>query len=253
VRAINSSDISTLQENDVYIGNKKANVLMIEYDSLTCPHCKVFSEEIFPRIKAEYIDTGKVLYVTRPFPTDGISFRLSLMVECLDNNADKLKLRSVIFFNQGKIEEAFKGVNFKDQSDENKNNIDKRARGLIDSMVESFTAAGFDGNGLKQCGTPESQDPKTQVLVKRVLDDSRKAYESSYKIEATPAFLINGKKYDGAQNLQYWRDILNNELDLAAKKSLNSNSDSSVSPRNNNEETKEIIKEEEDKIVKMEE
>jgi protein-disulfide isomerase len=214
------SNISVFNGSDVYLGNKNAKIVMIEYDSLTCPHCKVFSEEIFPKIKKEYIDTGKVLYVTRPFPTDGISFRLSLMIECSDNNDDKLKLRSIVFSNQGKIEENFRSVNFKDQSEENKALIDKKARSLIDSMVDSFIAAGFDGEALKKCGTPESKDEKTQTLVKKILDDSKKAYESGYKIEATPAFLINGKKYDGAQNLKYWKDILDHELSLIPVESI---------------------------------
>ena len=265
---LTKENIAVCNECDVYFGNKNAKIVMIEYDSLTCPHCKVFSEEIFPQIKKEYIDTGKVLYVTRPFPTDGISFRLSLMIECLDNNADKMKLRSVVFSNQGKIEESFRGVNFKDQSEENKNAIDKKARALIDSMVDSFTAAGFDGDALKKCGTPESKDEKTQILVKRVLDDSKKAYDSGYKIEATPAFLINGKKYDGAQNLKYWKDILDHELSLIPLESENTNPCKTDSDNNkkiqhhkdhqhhkehHKEHTKEIIRQEEDEIIKTEE
>ena len=87
-------------------------------------------------------------------------------------------------------------------------------------MVDSFIAAGFDGEALKKCGTPESKDEKTQTLVKKILDDSKKAYESGYKIEATPAFLINGKKYDGAQNLKYWKDILDHELSLIPVESI---------------------------------
>ena len=217
---LTKDNIAVFNESDVYLGNKNAKIVMIEYDSLTCPHCKVFSEEIFPKIKKEYIDTGKVLYITRPFPTDGISFRLSLMIECSDNNNDKLKLRSIVFSNQGKIEENFRSVNFKDQSEENKALIDKKARALIDSMVDSFIAAGFDGEELKKCGTPEYKDEKTQTLVKKILDDSKKAYESGYKIEATPAFLINGKKYDGAQNLKYWKDILDHELSLIPVESI---------------------------------
>ena len=44
-----------------------SGVPVIEYGSLTCPHCAVFSKETFPQIKADYIDTGKVRFIFREF------------------------------------------------------------------------------------------------------------------------------------------------------------------------------------------
>ena len=44
-----------------------SGVPVIEYGSLTCPHCAAFSQEMFPKIKADYIDTGKVRFIFREF------------------------------------------------------------------------------------------------------------------------------------------------------------------------------------------
>ncbi len=53
---------------DSVLGSAKAPVTVIEYASLTCPHCARFENDIFPRIKTELIDTGKIRYVFRDFP-----------------------------------------------------------------------------------------------------------------------------------------------------------------------------------------
>src|ERR1700722_313182 len=55
---------------DMALGPADASVTIIEYASLTCPHCAAFNREVFPRIKSEYVDTGKVRYVFREFPRD---------------------------------------------------------------------------------------------------------------------------------------------------------------------------------------
>lgn len=53
---------------DRYLGNPNAKVTVIEYASLTCPHCRLFHEKVYPTFKREYIDTGKIKYVLREFP-----------------------------------------------------------------------------------------------------------------------------------------------------------------------------------------
>ena len=57
-------------EDDV-MGDVNAPVTLVEYASMTCPHCRTFHESVLPVIKKEYIDTGKLKFVLRPFPFDG--------------------------------------------------------------------------------------------------------------------------------------------------------------------------------------
>ena len=56
---------------DKVMGDVNAKVTMVEYASMTCPHCKSFHEQILPSILEKYVDTGKVKYILRPFPFDG--------------------------------------------------------------------------------------------------------------------------------------------------------------------------------------
>jgi len=53
----------------VVLGDANAKVKMVEYASLTCPHCRDFWKQVYPRIKATYIDTGKISYELHDFPT----------------------------------------------------------------------------------------------------------------------------------------------------------------------------------------
>src|SRR5580692_11376459 len=55
---------------DMALGPDNAKVTIVEFASMTCPHCAAFNAEVFPKIKSEYIDTGKVRYIFREFPLD---------------------------------------------------------------------------------------------------------------------------------------------------------------------------------------
>ncbi len=56
---------------DNVMGDVNAKVTIVEYASMTCPHCKTFHEEVLPGIKKKYVETGKVKFILRPFPFDG--------------------------------------------------------------------------------------------------------------------------------------------------------------------------------------
>jgi protein-disulfide isomerase len=90
---------------DMALGSASAPVTIIEYAAPTCPHCAAFDREVFPRLKAEYIDTGKVRYVFREFPLnikdaacamlarrigDGDSGRYVAVIEAMWRQQDRL-------------------------------------------------------------------------------------------------------------------------------------------------------------------
>ena len=58
---------------DMVMGNDKASVTVVEYASMTCPHCAHFQETTFPELKKRYIDTGKIRYILRDFPLDNLA------------------------------------------------------------------------------------------------------------------------------------------------------------------------------------
>ena len=69
-------------ETEVALGAEDAPITVIEYASLTCPHCAAFHRETFPRLKSDYIDTGRVRYVFRDFPLDQLAFRAAILARC---------------------------------------------------------------------------------------------------------------------------------------------------------------------------
>ncbi len=68
---------------DMVLGDPNAPVTMIEYSSLTCPHCAAFHRDTLPRIKQEFIDTGKVKLIYRDFPFDGVALGGAMLARCV--------------------------------------------------------------------------------------------------------------------------------------------------------------------------
>jgi protein-disulfide isomerase len=64
------------------LGKANAPVTVIEYVSLTCPHCANFQKNLFPRVKKEFIDTGKVRYIVREFPIGHTSGTAAIINRC---------------------------------------------------------------------------------------------------------------------------------------------------------------------------
>jgi protein-disulfide isomerase len=64
------------------LGKATAPVTVIEYVSLTCPHCANFQKNLFPRVKKEFIDTGKVRYIVREFPIGHMSGAAAIVNRC---------------------------------------------------------------------------------------------------------------------------------------------------------------------------
>jgi protein-disulfide isomerase len=64
------------------LGDPKAPVTMIEYASLTCPHCARFAREVFPKLDEQYIRTGKVRFILREFPFDALGAGVFTLAHC---------------------------------------------------------------------------------------------------------------------------------------------------------------------------
>src|ERR1700704_2681910 len=79
-----ASDVAKPQSlPDMALGPANASVTITEYASMTCPHCAAFTEEVFPKIKSEYIDSGKIRFVFREFPLDIKAAAGSMLARCI--------------------------------------------------------------------------------------------------------------------------------------------------------------------------
>src|SRR5260370_17554609 len=67
---------------DHVLGSPDAPVTIIEYASMTCPHCAHFHETTYPEMKKKYVDTGKVRFIFREFPLDALAAAGSMLARC---------------------------------------------------------------------------------------------------------------------------------------------------------------------------
>jgi protein-disulfide isomerase len=71
-----------ITKDDRILGNPEAPITIVEYASLTCPHCAHFANDVLPELKKEWIDTGKARLVLRDFPLDEPALRAAMIARC---------------------------------------------------------------------------------------------------------------------------------------------------------------------------
>ncbi|WFU26666.1 DsbA family protein [Bradyrhizobium sp. CB1717] len=166
---------------DMALGPKDAAVTITEYASMTCPHCAAFNEQVFPKIKSEYIDTGKVRYIFREFPLDIKAAAGSMLSRCIaKDDAPK-------YF-------AVTDMLFRQQSD-----------WVLKNTTETLTRIG------KQAGLTQQQVEaclKDQALLDKIAADQKYASDV-LKVDSTPTFFINGEKIKGEASFEEFAKKIN--------------------------------------------
>ncbi|WP_262695901.1 DsbA family protein [Kordiimonas aquimaris] len=160
---------------DIVYGDPNAPVEIIEYASLTCPHCASFATQIFPKIKESYIDTGKVKFVYRNFIMNKYDMAASVVARCKSPEIAK-RLMSVFFAQQN---------NWARSED---------PAGALAALARR--AGGISRTQFDRCVSDQDMQ---KHLVKMTQDGSTR-----YKVNATPTIILNGDKVDnyGLENLQ---------------------------------------------------
>jgi protein-disulfide isomerase len=167
---------------DKVLGNPDAPVEVVEYASMTCPHCAAFHETTFQDLKKEYIDTGKVKFVLREFPFDPLAAAVFMLARCSD---DKYYDVVDLFFDNQRQWAVREGAL-------------KEIRALAEQ-------AGFTDESFQQCLTDQ------QLLdgINAVKDRGA----SEFGVNATPTIFIDGKELEGSRDIQAFRDIIDPKLD----------------------------------------
>ncbi|WP_323732704.1 thioredoxin domain-containing protein [Candidatus Bandiella euplotis] len=92
------SEVLRFNEQDHYIGNVKAKVVLIEYSALSCPGCASFHRDVFPKIKEHYIDSGEVLYILRDYPANEPALYGAILANCFPQ--EYFRIIDVLFNSQ---------------------------------------------------------------------------------------------------------------------------------------------------------
>ncbi len=165
-------------DGDVMLGSDTAPVTIIEYASMTCPHCAHFSETTFPELKQRYIDTGKVRYTLREFPLDALAAAGFMLARC----AGKDKYMPI-------VETLFA----------------KQAEWVVQEPVPALKSIakqfGFTEASFDQCLTNQKVIDSIQAVRDHAVE--------KLGVNSTPTFFINGKKLVGDLTI----DVLAKEID----------------------------------------
>jgi protein-disulfide isomerase len=165
-------------DGDIVLGSEKAPVTIIEYASMTCPHCAHFSTATFPELQKRYIDTGKVRFIFREFPFDALAAAGFMLARC----AGKDKFMPV-------VETLFS----------------KQSEWMVQKPVPALMGI------AKQFGFTQESFDKC-LANQKVLDaiqDVRDRASEKLGVNSTPTFFVNGKKLVGDQSI----DAMAKEID----------------------------------------
>ena len=158
---------------DMALGAANAPLTIIEYAAATCPHCGKFGREVFPKIKSEYIDTGKVRYVFREFPLNVKDVACSMLARRIANN-DPGKYFAIV------------DMQFHQQD------------ALFENTKETLQRIGKQA-GLSQQAVEDCL--KDQALMNKIVADRNYANET-LKVEGTPTFFFNGEMVAGEMTFE---------------------------------------------------
>lgn len=157
-----------IEIQDFGIGAADAKVVIDEFASFTCPHCAHFHETVYPLLKAEYIDTGKVRLVYHEVYFDRYGLWAAMMARC-GGEMRYIGITDTLYSTQ------------KDWA------ASDNPAEVVENLKKIGRAAGMDDATLDSC-------MKDNDMAKALVEH----YETSFKaagIEGTPTFLINGEKH----------------------------------------------------------
>ena len=171
-----------INKEEFILGKVNAPITMVEYASLTCPHCAEFHTLTLPLIKKEFIETGKVRLIYRDFPLDQVALTGSMIAHCAGKDR---------YF-------AFIQTMFAQQKQWSN---DPQP---IKALAQIARLGGMTKDKFEKC--IKDKNVADAILQKRLDGDKQ------YKINSVPTILINGKRYSGGLTIEEFRSIVKRTL-----------------------------------------
>jgi protein-disulfide isomerase len=172
-------DVPTQAPDDRVLGKADAPITIFEYASLTCPHCAEFDVETLPKIKTEWIDTGKAKLIFRDYPLDQVALRAAMLARCAPPQ-QSFAFIDALFHDQ---------ANWVMASDQR------------ESLEHLARLGGIGPDQFGQCMS--DQKLADSVVAERLVA------KDQYGVDSTPTFFINGTKFVGAQPYEAFEQALN--------------------------------------------
>jgi protein-disulfide isomerase len=157
--------------DEMSLGDPNAPNVVVEYASMTCPHCAEFHAKLLPELKSKYVDTGKVRFIFREFPLDKLAAFAFMAARCAGKDG---------YFPM--VEALFK------TQDRWVTEDDPEAK-----IFEVAKQSGLSKEQFDQC----MQDQKLFDNIVAV----RKRANETFKVNSTPTFFVNGKPLDHPESV----------------------------------------------------
>jgi protein-disulfide isomerase len=168
------------------IGSPEAKVTIKVFSSLTCPHCASFHNNIYEKLKEEYIDKGLVRFEHHAFPLDLAALNAEVIVRCQDNNNKKFELLTEIY---NKQTTWAIGSDIKE----------------INELIKKV-GLNFDLSDKKMNTCLKDDRAQDEILEQRI------EAQKKYKIDSTPTIIINDKKYSGKVDYKQFKKAIDKKL-----------------------------------------
>jgi protein-disulfide isomerase len=172
-----AKSLLNVQPGDHVMGDAKAPITMIEYASLTCPHCAHFNTTVLPELEKKWVATGKVRLIYRDFPLDQIATKAAQLAECAGNDKYYAVL-DMIFRGQGTWAVA---------------------QDPIAELSKSLRIAGMGENEVKACLANDA-------VATGVINDYRGG--ETLGVNSTPTIFVNGEQFKGARSVEEFDALL---------------------------------------------
>ena len=171
--------IKQLDKDAYYEGDENAPVTVVVFDDFQCPFCKKFFDETLPKLKEDYIDTGKVKYVFRHFP---LSFHQNAQkaaeaAECAGEQGKFWEMHDMLYSHQDALS--------------------------VDDLKNYASQLGLDTEQFNQCLDSGKYKDKVQ-------NDFNMGVQVG--VSGTPTFFINGEKLVGAQPYSVFQQVIDSKL-----------------------------------------
>ncbi len=164
-------------EDDRIMGSAEAPITIIEYSSLTCPHCAAFHADALPQIKETWIADGRARLVYRHFPLDAAALRAAAIANCVEGER---------YF-------GFLDLLFKSQKRWAKSSDPLKMLGQMARL------AGMSQEKFDACANDEDE-------MDRILERRQDGIQT-YGVESTPTLIVNGTKVSGARSFEHLERI----------------------------------------------
>ena len=162
---------------DKVFGPDDAPVTIIEYASLTCPHCRTFHVNVWPGLKEKYVDTGKVRFIMREFPFDPRASAGFMLARCAGEDKWYPTL-DLLYRSQDRW---------------------ARVSDATSALKSIMGMTGMEGEQVEAC----LQDQDLLDKITAIADTGK-----SYGVDSTPTFFVNGEMYKGVLSLERFSEII---------------------------------------------